>query len=166
MKPNTKENRFFPKNTIRTILKENGVKNILNGTVDLMNGVITEISIEIAKSAIKLTSLKGAKTIKYDAIKVSTHEFLGKNLDNLEIKLFTSGQIRQILESSGAKRISRDSIDYMNKIISKITEEIALGIAKIIYSKGIEIDQNEAVKLSTQKFLEIKHNNKYNEEGN
>ena len=152
---NNKEKGFFPKNTIRTILKENGVNNILNDTVNLMNELITEISIEIVKGAIKLTNLKGIKTIRNDAIKVSTQEFLGKNLNDLEIKLFPNTQIKKLLENSGAKRISKESIDYLNRIISKIIEEIALGIAKLLYSMNEEINQKEAIKLSTQNFLGV-----------
>ena len=167
MESNNHRERFFPNNTIKTILKNNGVKNILDGTIDLMNEAITKISIEIADGAVKLTNLKGNKTIKNDAIKISTQEFLGKKLNNLEVKLFANNQIRRLLENSGARRISKDSINYFNEIVSKIAEEIALGIAKLIYSESNHIEQKEAVKISTQIFLGVEvGNKKVNEESN
>jgi len=123
MKSDNQKIKFFPKITIKTILENNGVEEILDGTIDLMNEVISKISIEIATGAVRLTSLKGIKTIKNEAIKISTQEFLGKKLDNLEVRLFPNSQIRRLIEKGGAKRISKDSINYFNEIISKIIEE-------------------------------------------
>jgi histone H3/H4 len=164
MKAENQRVRLFPKVTIRTILKNNGVKNILDETIDLMNEVISKISLEIADGAIKLTKLKGIKTIYNDAIKISTQEFLGKRLNNIEVRLFANSQIRKIMEKSGAKRISKDAINCFNEIVSKIIEDIALDVAKIIFKNENQINQNEAVKLSTQNFLKVNNGNKNKED--
>ncbi len=168
MAPEKQRPKYFPKKTIKEILRNNGFKQIMNGTVDLVNEVISKISNEIALGAIKLTRLKGVKTIKNEAIKISAQDFIGRNLDNLEVKLFTNGQIRIILEQNAARRISSESLDYLNELISKTAEDIALDAAKLIHSRGSEIDQGMAIKLSTKKFLGVQEkneNNIYFEEG-
>lgn len=76
---------MFSKQKIRTILKDNGAKRIAEKSIDLMNEIITKIAEEIAFGAVKLTHLRGAKTIQKDAIRVSTRQFLGKKLDNEEV---------------------------------------------------------------------------------
>jgi len=162
MIPKSSVKKIFSGNTIRKILKDNGAKEISDESIDLLNKIITKISYEIAMGAVKLTRFKGYKTIKNDAIKVSTQQFLDRKLENLELKLFEKSKIRDILKDNGAERISKEVIEFMNKIISKISEDIALGAVEIAFSNKNEIIQKEAIRLSTKQFLGIDLDNKKN----
>jgi len=162
MIPKSSVKKIFSGNTIRKILKDNGAKEISDESIDLLNKIITKISYEIATGAVKLTRFKGYKTIKNDAIKVSTQQFLDRKLENLELKLFEKSKIRDILKDNGAERISKEVIEFMNKIISKISEDIALGAVEIAYSNKNEIIQKEAIRLSTKQFLGIDLDNEKN----
>lgn len=162
MIPKSSEKKIFSGNTIKKILKDNGAEVISDGTIDLLNKIITRISDEIAIGAAKLTRFKGNRTVKNDAIKVSTEQFLNKKLENLELKLFEKSKIRDILKDNGAERISKEAIELMNRIISKISEEIALGAVEIAYSNKDEVIQKEAIRLSTKQFLGIELDNEKN----
>lgn len=162
MIPKSSVKKIFSGKTIRKILKDNGAKEISDESIDLLNKIITRISDEIAVGAAKLTRFKGNMTIKNDAIKVSTQQFLNRKLENLELKLFEKSKIRDILKDNGAKRISKEAIELMNKIISKISEDIALGAVEIAYSNKDEIMKKEAIRLSTKQFLGIELDNEKN----
>lgn len=144
---------MLSKKVLSQILKNNGAEDISEVSFDLFNDIVSKISVEITSIAVKLTRLKGNKTIQKDSIKVGINNFLGKYPDNLESKMFPVSNIKDIMEKSDAKRVSKDAIDYINKIITWIAEEIALNAAKLTYNKKKKTLEEEAIKFGTQKFL-------------
>jgi len=144
---------MLSKKVLSQILKNNGIKDISEVAFDLFNDIVSKISVEITSIAVKLTRLKGNKTIQKDSIKVGINNFLGKYPDNIESKMFPVSNIKDIMEKSNAKRVSKDAIDYINEIITWIAEEIALNAAKLTYNKKKKTVEEEEIKFSTQKFL-------------
>jgi len=144
---------MLPKKILIQILKNNGAEDIAEESVDLFNNIVSKISIEITSIAVKLTRLKGNKTIQKDSIKVGVNNFLGKYPDNLVEKMFPVSKIKEIMEKNDAKRVSMDAVDYINKIISWISEEIALNAVTLAHANKMKFIDKEAVKLGTQKFL-------------
>lgn len=144
---------MLSKKILIQILKNNGAEDIAEESVDLFNNIVSKISIEITSIAVKLTRLKGNKTIQKDSIKVGVNNFLGKYPDNLEEKMFPVSNIKEIMEKNDAKRVSKDAVDYINKIISWISEEIALNAVTLAHANRMKLFDKEAVKLGTKKFL-------------
>jgi len=144
---------MLSKKMLIQILKNNGAEDIAEESVDLFNDIVSKISLEITSIAVKLTRLKGNKTVQKDSIKVGVNNFLGKYPDNLEEQMFLVSNIKALMEKSDAKRVSRDAIDFINKIISWISEEIALNAVKSTYENKMKLIKEEAIKLGTQKFL-------------
>lgn len=155
---------MLSKKILTQILENNGAEDIAEVSIDLFNDIVSKISIEIASIAIKLTRLKGNKTIQKDSIKVGVNNFLRRNPDNLEAKIFPVSNIKDIMEKSNAKRVSKDSIDYFNKVISWISEEIALNAVILTHTNKIKLIEEEAIKLGTQKFLGKEVQNKMEED--
>ncbi len=148
-------------NKLKRVLKNNGAENIAEESINLINEIVSKISEEITLIAVKLTRFKGAKTLQKDAIKVSIKTFLGRDPKKLEVKTFNISNIRNILAKSGAKRISKEAIDYMNKVISWIAEEIALNAVILTHTNQKKLVEEDSIKFGSQKFLgkDIEQNN-------
>ena len=154
---------MLSKKILSQILENNGAEDIAEVSIYLFNDIVSKISIEIASIAVKLTRLKGNKTIQKDSIKVGVNNFLGKNPDNLEAKMFPASNIKDILEKSHAKRVSREAFDYINKIITWLSEEIALSAVIMSHANKMKLIDEEVIKLGTQKFLGKEIQNKMEE---
>ncbi len=145
---------MLSKKVLSQILKNNGAEDISEVSFDLFNDIVSKISVEITSIAVKLTRLKGNKTIQKDSIKVGIYNFLGKYPDNLESKMFPVSNIKDIMEKSDAKRVSKNTVDYINKVITWISEEIALNAVILTHNNKKKLIEEEAIKFGTQKFLE------------
>lgn len=144
---------MLSKKVLSQILKNNGAEDISEVSFDLFNDIVSKISVEITSIAVKLTRLKGNKTIQKDSIKVGIYNFLGKYPDNLESKMFPVSNIKDIMEKSDAKRVSKNTVDYINKVITWISEEIALNAVILTHNNKKKLIEEEAIKFGTQKFL-------------
>jgi len=144
---------MLSKKVLSQILKNNGAEDISEVSFDLFNDIVSKISVEITSIAVKLTRLKGNKTIQKDSIKVGINNFLGKYPDNLESKMFPVSNIKDIMEKSDAKRVSKNTVDYINKVITWISEEIALNAVILTHNNKKKLIEEEAIKFGTQKFL-------------
>lgn len=144
---------MLSKKVLSQILKNNGAEDISEVSFDLFNDIVSKISVEITSIAVKLTRLKGNKTIQKDSIKVGINNFLGKYPDNLESKMFPVSNIKDIMEMSDAKRVSKNAVDYINKVITWISEEIALNAVILTHNNKKKLIEEEAIKFGTQKFL-------------
>jgi len=144
---------MLSKKVLSQILKNNGAEDISEVSIDLFNDIVSKISVEIISIGVKLTRLKGNKTIQKDSIKVGINNFLGKYPDNLESKMFPVSNIKDIMEKSDAKRVSKNTVDYINKVITWISEEIALNAVILTHNNKKKLIEEEAIKFGTQKFL-------------
>jgi len=142
------------------IFKNNGAKDISEESIDLFNDIVSKISVEITSIAVKLTRLKGNKTIQKDSIKVGINNFLGKYPENLESKMFPASNIKDIMEKSDGKRVSKNAFDFVNKVITWISEEIALNAVILTHNTKKKLIEKEEIKFGTQKFLEKEIQNK------
>lgn len=154
---------MLSKKILIQILENNGAKDIAEESVDLFNDIVSKISLEITSIAVKLTRLKGNKIIQKDSIKVGVNNFLGEYPDSLEEKMFPLSNIKELMEKGDAKRVSKDAVDYINKIISWISEEIALNAVKLTHANKMKLIKEEAIKFGTQKFLGKEIQNKMEE---
>ncbi len=144
---------MLSKKVLSQILKNNGAEDISEVSIDLFNDIVSKISVEITSIGVKLTRLKGNKTIQKDSIKVGINNFLGKYPENLESKMFPVSNIKDIMEKSDGKRVSKNSVDYINKVITWISEEIALNAVILTHENKKKLIEEEAIKFGTQKFL-------------
>ena len=149
---------MFKEAAIKRILKAKTDKRISENSVKLLNEILTKISEEIAFGAVKLTHLKGHKTIQKDVINLSAKQFLGRKINTENVKELPKTIMRKILINAGARRVSVEAIDLMNEIITQILEDIIFKAAKLTHDMNKKTIQKETIKLSTQQFLEIETN--------
>ena len=57
---------MLSKKVLSQILKNNGAEDISEVSIDLFNDIVSKISVEITSIGVKLTRLKGNKTIQKD----------------------------------------------------------------------------------------------------
>lgn len=158
---------MFSKGLIKRIFKENGAERISEKAIDIFNQTLTKISKEISSGALQLTHFKGMKIIQTDAIIVSTQQFLGKTVEIKELKRFPSSVVKKVLSDKGVNRVSKESVETLNRILTDISNEIALNAVKSTYKEKKKTIKEDAIKTSTEKIFETEKENEseVNDEG-
>ena len=72
--------------------------------------------------------------------------------------------IKDIMKESDAKRVSKNAFDFVNKVITWISEEIALNTVILTHNTKKKLIEKEEIKFGTQKFLEKEIQNKKEED--